>query len=324
MPCLIRVLLKKKPNANGKQMFVEKYRLYYVGNRATLSLIDEFDQTYRSEKAVWWYTRQTFLYLLLNKSLRQQNIEVIIDLHFFLCDLHDQLAATYGDTHPRTDTEKYYRGQIISLEEIELFQTLGNLYGPITLNSFLSTTKDYQLASIFAGSGSYEREDELQSIVFVIELLPSNLNSMTKEYADIAHLSANPSEEETLFTVASLLFLDRFTYDKTEKTWFMKLTNWSSNDCFNYGRHTNEMQTQPSESVDLQFVQLGRLLSERGADYNIFDMFDEERKSRPPVTEESFSTVKTIYYETLLRNCTISQFVYDVGVGIAGLHEWAN
>ena len=315
MPCLIQTLLKKKPNENGKQIFVEKCRLYYADNQATLSMIDEFHETYCSENAVWWYTRQTFLYLLLNKSLRQQNIEMIVDLHFFLYDLHDQLAATYEGVHPRTEIEKYYRGQIMSSQEIAVLQTLGNLYGPITLNSFLSTTKEYGLASFFAGSGSYERDDELQSVIFIVELMPSDFNSMSKEYADIERLSASPSEKETLFTIASLLFLDGCTYGESEKTWFIKLTNWSSNDCFSCGRHTSEMQEQSSCSLDTQFIHIGRLLSERAADYNIFDLFDESRKNRPPVTEESFEIVKASYYDALLRNNLISQFVYDIGIG---------
>ncbi len=315
IPYLIRVLLEKKPHENGKQIFLEKCRLYYTDNPSTLNIIDEFDQTYQSQNAVWWYTRNTFLYLLLNKSLRQQNIEMIIYLHFFLYDLNYQLSVNYEGTNPRTKIEKYYRGQIMTLEEIRVLKELGTLYGPIVLNSFLSTTKDYQMALIFSGSGSYEKDDELQSVVFTIQLLPSNFNSMDKEYADITHLSACPSEQETLFTIASLLFLDDFAYDECEKTWFIKLTNWSTSDCFTYGRDTNEMQEKQCNSIDIQFITVGRLLSEKAVDYDIFNFFEEGRENEPPVTEESFNIVKTKYYDVLLQNFIINQFVYDVGVG---------
>jgi tetratricopeptide (TPR) repeat protein len=313
---LIEVLLKKKPSENGKQVFSEQCRHYYADNPTTLNMIDEFHQTYESQKAVWWYTRNTFLYFLLNKSLRQQNIEMIMSLHFFLYDLHHQLSVTYEGTNPRTTIEKYYRGQIMTLAEIRTLQERGTAYGSITLNSFLSTTKDYQMALVFAGSGSYDRDNELQSVIFIIELLPSKFNSMDKEYADITQLSACPSEQETLFTVASLLYLEGFEYSESEKTWFIKLTNWSMSDCCSYGRNTDEMQTQTSNSIDMEFIYVGRLLSESTVNYNLFDIYDEEHKNDPPVTKESFKIVKKIYYDVLLQNLIVNQFVYDVGVGL--------
>lgn len=171
------------------------------------------------------------------------------------------------------------------------------------------------MALIFAGSGSYEQDDVLQSVVFTIELLPSNFNSMDREYADITQLSACPSEQETLFTVASLLFLDGYEYNESEKTWFIRLTNWSTNDCFSYGRNLDEMQKHQSNSIDIQFISVGRMLSEKTVDHNIFDIYNEEHKNDPPVTEKSFNIVRTTYYDILLQNCTVNQFVYNVGVG---------
>jgi tetratricopeptide (TPR) repeat protein len=65
----------------------------------------------------------------------------------------------------------------------------------------------------------------------------------------------------------------------------------------------------------VKFIDVGRLLSERAVEYDIFNIFNEELNSDLPVTDESFHTVKTIYYDTLLQNFLINQFVYDVGVG---------
>lgn len=52
-PYLIQALLEKKPNENGKQIFLDKCRLYYAENPSTLNMIDEFEQTYQSQNAVW-------------------------------------------------------------------------------------------------------------------------------------------------------------------------------------------------------------------------------------------------------------------------------
>ncbi|CAF4692483.1 unnamed protein product, partial [Rotaria sp. Silwood1] len=226
IPYLIDVLRKRIPNENGREIFLEKTRRYYTGNSSILEMIAEFERTYNSENAVWWYTRDTFLYRLLNKALRAQNIDMMTSLHFFIVDLNNQISLNYKGKNPRTHIEQYYRGQIMTLEEIHTLQKLGSLYGPVMLNSFFSTTINYQTALIFAGSGFYEKDDELQSVVFSIQLLPSTFNSMEKEYADVTHLSSCPSEQETLFTINSLLYLDGLEYNENEKTWFINLTNW--------------------------------------------------------------------------------------------------
>lgn len=312
---MIKTLLIKKPNDNSKEIFSNQCRLYYTNNPSTLNMIDEFEQTYQSDKAIWWYTRNTFLYLLLNKSFRQQNIAMIIHLHFFLYDIHHQLAANWKGTNPRTTIETFYRGQIMTLTEIQLFKERDTAYSPVGLSSFLSTTKDYQMALIFSGSGAHEFDDPLQSVVFTIQLLPSDFNPMDKEYADISHLSACPSEEETLFTVASSLYFDGLEYDANAKTWFIKLTNWSTSDCFTYGRYDETTLNKQSNSIDMQFIYVARLLSEKNVGYDIFDFYDEQHRNDPPVTEQSFHLIQKLYYDILLQNVLIDQFVYNIGVG---------
>ena len=314
-PSLIKTLLIKKPNDNFKEIFSNQCRLYYSDNPSTLNMIDEFEQTYQNDKAIWWYTRNTFLYLLLNKSLRQQNIEMIIHLHFFLYDIHHQLAANWKGTNPRTTIETFYRGQIMTLTEIQLFKERDIAYSPVGINSFLSTTKDYQMALIFSGSSTHEFDDPLQSVVFTIQLLPSDFNPMDKEYADISHLSACPTEEETLFTVASSLYFDGLEYDANAKTWFIKLTNWSTSDCFTYGRYDETTVNKQSNSIDMQFIYVARLLSEKNLGYDIFDFYDEQHQNDPPVTEQSFHLIQKRYYDILLQRFLIDQFVYNVGVG---------
>ena len=176
-------------------------------------------------------------------------------------------------------------------------------------------SKDYQMPLIFAGSGTHELGDPLQSVVFIIHLLPSDFNSMEKEYADISQLSACPTEEETLFAVASFLYFDGMEYDPNEKTWLIKLTNWSTSDCFSYGRYTSGTEEQLPDSIDIQLIHVGRLLSEKTLDFDLFDFFDEKRENDPPVTEQSFHSIKRIYYDVLLQHSIFNEFVYNIGLG---------
>ncbi|CAF1154712.1 unnamed protein product [Rotaria magnacalcarata] len=312
------ILLEKKPNENGKKLLAQKCRIYITGNTSTLNMIDEFEQTYENQNAIWWYTRDGFLFRLLNRTFRQENIQMIIYLHFFLFDLHQQLTVTYQSSNPRTGIEKYFRGQTMELEEIKKLEKNIFTHRSVTLNSFLSTTKDYGMALVYAGSGSYEKDDELQSVVFTINIARSNINSKDTEYADVEHLSYFPSEKETLFAVGSLFEIDTIEYNQNEKIWLITLFSWDEG---NYETCcTVTSQLRPT-TIDKKIIDAGRLLSEKTVKYNIFALFDLfakdliEGQFDAPVTEESFDTVKTLYYDILLETSLIDEFVYNVGVG---------
>ncbi len=52
--------------------------------------IIEFQQTYSSDACIRWHTSDTFLYRLLNKALRTQNINDIFKYRFYIKDLYQQ------------------------------------------------------------------------------------------------------------------------------------------------------------------------------------------------------------------------------------------
>ncbi|CAF1634338.1 unnamed protein product, partial [Didymodactylos carnosus] len=53
----------------SKQDLLNHCRLYYKHDLCELKKIDDFEENYRSTKAIRWYTRDSFLYRLINKSL---------------------------------------------------------------------------------------------------------------------------------------------------------------------------------------------------------------------------------------------------------------
>lgn len=65
------------PAANGKHKFVDHCRLLYQKNISILQSIDEFERDYKSTDAVRWYTREGFLYKVLNQALREQNSKTL-------------------------------------------------------------------------------------------------------------------------------------------------------------------------------------------------------------------------------------------------------
>ncbi|CAF1186448.1 unnamed protein product, partial [Didymodactylos carnosus] len=50
-------------------------RQEYKDNQKELNKIQEFEEYYTPDKAIYWYTKDSFLYRLLNKAFRQQNID---------------------------------------------------------------------------------------------------------------------------------------------------------------------------------------------------------------------------------------------------------
>ncbi len=87
--------------------------------------IYEFENNYSSEKALWWYTRESFFYKTLNKALRTQNIH----LRSYINDIYDQLEKNYSNS-----ALKVYRFQLISKDEFNhLLKNLGQF---ISINSF--------------------------------------------------------------------------------------------------------------------------------------------------------------------------------------------
>jgi hypothetical protein len=103
------LILEIDYNDNTKQEFAEYCHSYCIDNRASLSIVDEIRRNYKEHSPIWWYTRDTFLYRLVNRSLRNLNAMTIWKLRLFIKDLHQALAQLQSSA-PVSIT-KLYRGQ---------------------------------------------------------------------------------------------------------------------------------------------------------------------------------------------------------------------
>ncbi|CAF4498057.1 unnamed protein product [Didymodactylos carnosus] len=80
------------------------------------------------------------------------------------------------------------------LKADELQQLKDNAGRLISMNTFIPTTYDEDVASRFAGDGSFS--PNFESILFEVRI---NTNSDTKPYANIKELSFMKHEDEVLF-----------------------------------------------------------------------------------------------------------------------------
>ncbi|CAF5175235.1 unnamed protein product, partial [Rotaria sp. Silwood1] len=74
---------------------IDACRLYCRGNSKELKFIDGFDRTYRSVDAIRWYSKQCFVYKIVNKALRCEDINQLHLFRFFIGDLSESLACEH-------------------------------------------------------------------------------------------------------------------------------------------------------------------------------------------------------------------------------------
>jgi tetratricopeptide (TPR) repeat protein len=165
------------------------------------------------------YTRQTFIYNALNKALRQQNIEILLHMRFFISDVCNELYALQ-QVQPQTPI-RTYRGQLISTEELATFEK--SINQSILMKSFFSTTIDRNLAVFVLGDAAQQLERwhvhhriPLERVLFIIDADPSKANDLIP-FANISSKSYFPEEQETLFMAGSIFHILDIRFDENEK-----------------------------------------------------------------------------------------------------------
>ena len=114
-----------------------------------LNVIDDFEAYYDACNAIFWYTRGTFLYRLLNRALRERDFDALYSLRYFIKDLGYQLADLgcqqrlslfmphNTDDAADSSAETIYRGQLMTNEEFNK-RIRFNVGGFLSVNSFFS------------------------------------------------------------------------------------------------------------------------------------------------------------------------------------------
>ncbi|CAF1011460.1 unnamed protein product [Adineta steineri] len=168
----------------------------FAGNSIELQLINEFERDYHSQKAIWWYTRECFTYKMLNHALRIMDADIIINMGFFLRDVHQQIQQLYEQqiSSYRRKTFEVYRGQGLMESDFEKLQKAKG--GLMSFNNFLSTSKDKEVSVEFAQRAS--TEPNKVGIFFIMSIDPCLKST---PFASIKEVSYFKEEEEVLFSM---------------------------------------------------------------------------------------------------------------------------
>ncbi|UJR07151.1 hypothetical protein I4U23_011439 [Adineta vaga] len=207
---------------DARQKLISHVRQYYRDNESEQKLLDDFQETYTPENAIWWYTRDTFFYRLLNKALRQHNIEDVTLFGFYLKDLYNQLKPlhkSFLSAHSNEQVIKFYRGQLISLKDIKKIQAAN--YYSITISSLFSTSIDRNVALFELNPSEDHKEPGLEYVLFEIEV---DTGKRSLPFGNITHLSNFPSEQEILLMVGTHLKVVKVVYEEERKFYLIELT----------------------------------------------------------------------------------------------------
>jgi tetratricopeptide (TPR) repeat protein len=207
---------------DNNQEMLETCRSQYANNSAQLRLIEEFQRDYCRNKAIWWYTRDSFLYKMINKSLSVLDIETLYEMRMVIRDIHYEIEKRWVEEQENSSLDWLYRGQKMSIRELEKLKS--NIGGLLSISNFFSTTKYKELAIIYAGQST---DDEL-AVLFEIELKPCHAHN--SPYANIGNISHfGEGEREWLFSMCSIFRVEQVNR-RDDGLWSVHLTLTSSYD----------------------------------------------------------------------------------------------
>lgn len=216
---ILQDLLLENLNSTRSEM-ITFCRQKYVGNPVELNRVEEFEEYYTSENAIFWYTRDIFLYRLLNQAFRNRDIKTIYSLRYFIKDLYLRLKQLHNSQSSFSREYTVYRGQLMDNAEFDT-KIRNNIDGFFSINSFLSTTQERYLALFYSGSSGFNRTSKEQCVLFEI---PIDISINGFSYADISNESVfGQDEKEVLFNIGVIFRIISIIRNSNEHVWIVKL-----------------------------------------------------------------------------------------------------
>ncbi|CAF1953011.1 unnamed protein product [Rotaria magnacalcarata] len=192
---LLDILVGIDSTSSGKKELLDFCRTVYKDDPLELDRLREFERDYDGGGALQWYTRESFVYRMLNKAFRTCDVDVLIHFRSVIRDIKCQLSKEQLSSPIRV-----YRAQLMSQEEIDTLKRSVNEL--ISINSFFSSSIDRTYALFLLDSGA---SASLKRVLFEIEADPLLRN--TKPFANISSYSSFPDEAEVLFMAGCIFRL---------------------------------------------------------------------------------------------------------------------
>lgn len=209
------ILLEIEYDDQTIEHLAEYCRKFYVGNTKELDVIEDFQCNYRAKSPIWWYTYECFIYQMLNRALRRLETDTIINMGFFIRDLHRNIEELHQKQVSKYRGKPFtvYRGQGLSEEDFEKLRKSKD--GLISFNNFLSTSKNRDVSLLFAKKAS--KIPNRIGILFKISIDPSISSA---PFASIDKFSYFKTEKEILFSMHTIFRTGSITSIRHSETLF--------------------------------------------------------------------------------------------------------
>ncbi|CAF4814250.1 unnamed protein product [Rotaria sp. Silwood1] len=242
-------------NQQAKQQMIQICKDYYHGNTKEIELIHQFEQNYLSKDALLWYSKQSFIYKLVNKALRTKDIDLLYMFRFFIEDLSKNLQHEHEKILlSNENTLNVYRGVKFDKEEFNKLKE--NQEKLISTNGYLLTSRRRSLALSFA-----LKSTERINVVSVLFHIQCDIKQTDKNitFADIRQFSTYPEEEEVLFDLNACFQIESMQENESVHIIKMNLSNEGQKITKDY----IELTQKETEEISVSII-FGRLLCDLG------------------------------------------------------------
>jgi tetratricopeptide (TPR) repeat protein len=248
--------------------------------------ITRFENDYKANLAIWWYTYPSFIYSMLNDALRILSPDTIINMGFFIRDLHHQIEQLHQKQVSSYQGKSFvvYRGQGLSINAFDKLRKTKD--GLMSFNNFLSTSKAQDISLGFA-IGALSKTG-MVGILFQMTIDPSVSSA---PFAFIDDVSYFQTEEEILFSIHTVFRIgDIKQIDKNNPLYQVDLTLTSDDDP-QLRILTERIREETSDSTG--WKRLGRLLLK-------LSQFDKAEELYTALLGQAFhEDEKALYYNNL-------------------------
>ncbi|CAF4214497.1 unnamed protein product, partial [Rotaria sp. Silwood2] len=194
--------------------------------------IKQIELEYRKHTPIWWYTAETFMYPMLNRGLRQMDVDIIMKMGFFIRHLHNHIMELHRDQQGSMPTKfQVFRGQGLSMEDFEkMKKTKGGL---MSFNNFLSTSRNRNI-SLDSFARPATSNPNSVGILFVMDIDTAVCKQSSTQFAEVSQVGYfKGKEEEILFSTHTIFRIDwikRIDDQHTDRLWQANLTLVSNQD----------------------------------------------------------------------------------------------
>ncbi|CAF1458225.1 unnamed protein product [Rotaria sordida] len=213
-------------DAKSIKELVEYCRLHSDASGVTL---EKIEREYRNHTPIWWYTGPYFIYSMLNRGLRQMDVDIILKMGFFIRHLHQYIAELHREQQSSKAAMpskfQVFRGQGLSIEAFEkMKKTKGGL---MSFNNFLSTSCNPDIScEIFARPASFDENSV--GILFVMNIDTAICTASSTPFVNVKDVGFyDDQEEEILFSTHTIFRIDkieRIEDEHTNRLWQVNLT----------------------------------------------------------------------------------------------------